>query len=206
VDVVEKLLFDTIYHEHVSYHTLGPLKRFFESVSMRLFDAERVDTHGGSIRGYACRANANHADSEQLTNLLGSERKGGFSSSDLYTRFKRRVSERGTDLRRRVSDILGSGQHVAGFGAPAKLTTLMYEFGLDGKSIDFIVDDSPWKQGLYTPGTHIPVLSSAALLERRPEWCVIFAWNFADPIIDKQAAYRERGGRFLVPLPELREI
>lgn len=206
VDVVQKLLFDTIYHEHLSYHTLAPLKRFFDSVGMRLFDAERVDTHGGSIRCYVCNHSASHEATERLTDLLDVERAGGFAAADVYNRFKSRISELGARLRNRVADIVGAGQHIAGFGAPAKLTTLMHEFGLDGRTIDFIVDDSPWKQGLYTPGTHIPVLSSAALLERRPEWCLVFAWNFADSIVAKQTAYRERGGKFLVPLPELREI
>lgn len=205
VDVVQKLLFDTIYHEHLSYHTLAPLKRFFESVGMRLFDAERVDTHGGSIRCYVCHGGARHHDTEQVKTLIEGEREGGFASAQVYQSFKSRISERGAKLRSRVAEIIGAGQRVAGFGAPAKLTTLMYEFGLDGRSIDFVVDDSPWKQGLYTPGTHIPVLSSPALIERKPGWCLIFAWNFAASIIDKQVAYRAGGGRFLVPLPELRE-
>lgn len=95
---------------------------------------------------------------------------------------------------------------MAGFGAPAKLTTLMYEFGLGQESVDFIVDDSAWKQGRYTPGTHIPVLPASQLYERKADCCVVFAWNFADSIIKKHVDYTKSGGRFIVPLPELREI
>ena len=206
VDVVEKLLFDTIYHEHSSYHALAPLVRFFDSMGLRLFDAQRIDTHGGSLRAYVTRRAARHADSPRLSQLLQLESDLGLSSPAIYADFKQRISDRGQQLRRRLAEIRGRGERVAGFGAPAKLTTLMHEFGIDGSSIDFIIDDSPWKQGRFTPGTHIPVVPASQLYERPSQWCVVFAWNFADSIIAKHARYREGGGRFLVPLPELREI
>jgi SAM-dependent methyltransferase len=205
-DVVEKLLFDTIYHEHTSYHALGPLVRFFEAQGMRLFDAERVNTHGGSIRCYACLSGASHASSARLAELLQKERELGLEAPDVYQSFKRRIRERGEGLKRRLSEIRANGERVAGFGAPAKLTTLMHEFGLDRRTIDFIVDDSGWKQGRFTPGTHIPVVASSELGARKPAWCVVFAWNFADSIVNKHAAYLAGGGHFIVPLPELREI
>ncbi len=206
VDVIDKLLFDTIYHEHSSYHAATPLLRFFDSLDLRLFDAERIDTHGGSLRCYVCRKNAPHQDSERLRGLVQLEQQMGLFGPEVYRQFKARISERRTEFRKRLQDIKQAGQRVAGFGAPAKLTTLMHEFGLTGHDIDFIVDDSPWKQNLHSPGTHILVVPSTELYERRPEWCVIFAWNFADPIIAKHKAYTQAGGHFLVPLPELREI
>ena len=206
VDVIDKLLFDTIYHEHSSYHAATPLLRFFDSLGLRLFDAERIDTHGGSLRCYVCRKAAPHRDTKRLRGLVELEREMGLFSPEVYRRFKARISERGAEFRNRLREIQQSGQRVAGFGAPAKLTTLMHEFGLTGRDIDFIVDDSPWKQNLHTPGTHIRVVPSTELYERQPGWCVIFAWNFADPIIAKHKAYLQAGGHFLVPLPELREI
>jgi SAM-dependent methyltransferase len=206
VDVVEKLLFDTIYHEHLAYHAVAPLVRFFDKLGMRLFDAERVDTHGGSVRCYVSLSSASHATSERLGLLLELEKKIGVFSPDTYAVYQRRIDERGKLLREKLSALRAEGKHIAGFGAPAKLTGLMYAFGIDGKSIDFIVDDSKWKQGLFTPGTHIPVVSSSALYERNPDWCVIFAWNFADAIIAKHSAYTQKGGHFIVPLPELREV
>jgi SAM-dependent methyltransferase len=205
-DVVEKLLFDTIYHEHTSYHALAPLVRFFEGQGLRLFDAERVSTHGGSIRCFVCLAGARHESTKRLADLLAHERALGLESPDTYRRFKQRIGERGAALRARLAAIRGRGERVAGFGAPAKLTTLMHEFALDRGSIDFIVDDSTWKQGRYTPGTHIPIVPSSELDARRPGFCVVFAWNFADSIVGKHAAYVRDGGHFIVPLPELREV
>lgn len=206
VDVVQNLLFDTIYHEHLAYHALRPLVRFFDGLGLRLFDAERVATHGGSVRCFVCPARAGHVDTDRLAGLLAQEQDLGLFTPALYARFKQRIGELGRALRESLTAIRARGQHIGGYGAPAKLTTLMYEFGLDGKSIDFIVDDSTWKQGRFTPGTHIPVLPSSALRARHPEWCVIFAWNFADSIVKKNPDYTAAGGRFIVPLPHLQEI
>jgi len=206
VDVVEKLLFDTIYHEHLAYHAVAPLVRFFDTLGLRLFDAERIDTHGGSVRCYVSFRGAAHPDSDRLQTLLAHEREIGVFNASTYVEFQRRIEARGKLLRDRLVALRAEGKRIAGFGAPAKLTGLMYAFGIDGGIIEFIVDDSAWKQGLFTPGTHIPVVPSTALYERRPDWCVIFAWNFADAIIAKHAAYSRQGGHFIVPLPELREV
>jgi SAM-dependent methyltransferase len=206
VDVVSKLLFDTIYHEHTSYHAVTPLVRFFEGLDLRLFDAERIDTHGGSIRCYVSRRSARHSDTHRLAGLLTLERQLGLFEAATYQGFKQRISERGQQLRARLEQIRGRGQRVVGFGAPAKLTTLMHEFGIDGQSVELILDDSVWKQGRYTPGTHIPVVAASQLYERPSDWCVVFAWNFADSIVAKHGRYLTAGGHFLIPLPELREI
>jgi SAM-dependent methyltransferase len=206
VDVVEKLLFDTIYHEHLSYHAVAPLVSFFKQRGLKLFDCERIDTHGGSLRCFVSPQDASYEVSARVDQLVQHERTLQLFYPPTYERFKGRISERGAELRTRVAEIRSRGERVAGFGAPAKLTTLMHEFGLGSDSIDFIIDDSAWKQGLFTPGTHIPVVPSAELYERKPEWCIVFAWNFADSIIAKHAKYSTDGGHFLVPLPELREI
>ncbi|HEY4188096.1 MAG TPA: class I SAM-dependent methyltransferase [Polyangia bacterium] len=204
-DVIQDLLFDTIYHEHLAYHAVEPLVRFFDRLGLRLFDAERVGTHGGSIRCFVCPARASHVNTDRLAGLLKRERELGLFSPGVYQRFKDRISELGRQLRTRVDQLRSQGQRIAGYGAPAKLTTLMYEFGLDRNSIDFIVDDSAWKQGLYTPGTHIPVLRPDQLRGRQPGACIVFAWNFADSIMKKNTDYTEAGGRFIVPLPHLQE-
>jgi len=205
-DVVEKLLFDTIYHEHLSYHAVTPLVNFFAEHGLRLFHCERIDTHGGSLRCFVGHADSAHQRSEAVDTLLQLERDLQLFSPTTYDRFKTRVSQRAEELQQRLAEIRSRGGRVAGFGAPAKLTTLMHEFGLNRDSIDFIIDDSAWKQGLFTPGTHIPVVPSSELYQRKPDWCVVFAWNFADSIIAKHAAYADQGGRFLVPLPQMREI
>ena len=138
--------------------------------------------------------------------MLENERRLDLFSLQTYADFKERIVARGRALRERLSAIAARGERVAGFGAPAKLTTLMYEFGLSRAGFEFIVDDSVLKQGRFTPGMHIAVVPRARLLESRPEWCVIFTWNFADPIVQANKDYLNKGGRFLVPLPELREI
>ena len=205
-DVVEKLLFDTIYHEHLSYHAVKPLVSFFERHGLRLFDCERIDTHGGSLRCYVGQAGSSHVRSERVAALLQLEQELELFSPATYEKFKARISRRAQELKARIAQIREQGGRVVGFGAPAKLTTLMHEFGLGSDSIEFIIDDSAWKQGLYTPGTHIPVVPSAELYARRPDWCIVFAWNFAESIVKKHAAFAEQGGRFIVPLPQLREI
>jgi SAM-dependent methyltransferase len=206
VDVLSNLLFDTIYHEHLSYHAVTPLMTFFERLGMRLFDVRRISTHGGSIRCFVSRASAAHRETDTLRSILTEESRLDLFTLDTYVAFKRRIVARGRALRDRLSTIVSQGQRVAGFGAAAKLTTLMYEFGLTRSDFQFIVDDSPLKQGRFTPGTHIPVVPRTRLLESMPEWCVIFAWNFADSIAEANKKYSSNGGRFLVPLPELREI
>lgn len=202
-DVLEKTLFDTIYHEHLSYHALAPLIGFFERHGLELIGAQRIGTHGGSLRGVVQPAGGpRDRDAAAIETLLVGEREQGLGELSTYLAFDRQIDDIGTKLRALLDAELGCGRKVAGFGAPAKLTTLMYRFALGPEHIDYIVDDSPWKQGLYTPGRHIEVVSAAALAERKPDVLVIFAWNFADAIIAKQQAFAAAGGRFIVPLPE----
>jgi hypothetical protein len=130
----------------------------------------------------------------------------GTGRMDLWKEFGAKVDEIGSSVRSRLDDIRLSGKKVAGFGAPAKATTLMHQFRLDSDVLDFIADDSPLKQGLFTPGKHVPVLPSSAIEERSPDFLLVLAWNFADSIIRNHASFREKGGRFIIPLPELQEI
>lgn len=211
-DVVRGSLFDTIYHEHLSYHHLGPLVPFFERRGLELFDAELVPTHGGSVRAFA--GLPGRGPSRELGHLLGREREDGFlvpvrgfeSSSD-GTRpledLRARVDSVRAGLRSALAELRGCGKRIAGFGAPAKATTLMCHLGLGRETLEFVVDDSPLKQGLFTPGKHVPVLPVSALYERSPDAVVILAWNFARPIMEKHSGYLREGREFIVPLPEL---
>ena len=126
--------------------------------------------------------------------------------ADTLRTFSAQIDAIGADLSRRLRTLKSEGKKIAAFGAPAKATTLMYHFGIGADIIDFIVDDSPLKQNLYSPGMHIPVLPSAALYERNPDAVVILAWNFAEPIMENHAAYLEAGGTFIVPLPTVRQF
>ena len=205
VDVIEKSLFDTIYHEHVAYHSVKPLAAFFEAHGLRLFHAERVDSHGGSLRGYVCHTGAPWPRDPSVDDLISLEADMKLDNADTLRTFSAQVDAIGADLLSRLRSIKAEGKKIAAFGAPAKATTLMYHFGIGVDVIDFIVDDSPLKQNLYSPGMHIPVLPSSALYERNPDAVVILAWNFAEPIMGNHAAYLEAGGTFIVPLPTVRQ-
>ncbi|MBI4375181.1 MAG: class I SAM-dependent methyltransferase [Elusimicrobia bacterium] len=202
-DVINKTLFDTIYHEHLAYHAVKPLQRFFRDNGMELIEALRVDSHGGSLRGMAQRTGAKRDVGASVAELLALEEKLGLHKAETYRRFDRQIDERRRELVAVLKSLKAEGKRIAGFGAPAKATTLMHHFGLGPEYLDFVVDDSPLKQGLFTPGHHIPVLSSKALEERRPDALLILAWNFAPSIIEKNKAFAQRGGRFIIPLPKV---
>ncbi len=203
VDVYEKTLFDTIYHEHLAYHAVKPLQPFFAANGMQLIDALRVESHGGSLRGIAQPAGGPRPVAESVDRLIALEESLGVDGPAAFERLSARIEAVKRDLASMLRDLKAGGRTIAGFGAPAKATTLMYHFGIGPDIVDFIVDDSPLKQGLYSPGLHIPILPAQAIYERRPDYLVILAWNFADPIIAKHTAFREAGGKFIVPLPEV---
>lgn len=203
VDVYEKTLFDTIYHEHLSYHSVGPLEKFFAANGMQLTEAVRVPSHGGSLRGFAQHAGGKRVVQPSVQNLLEIESKLMLDRPATFRSFAARIDGLKDELKKLISQLKGKGAHIAGFGAPAKATTLLHHFQLGNGSLDFIVDDSPLKQGLFTPGHHIPVLSPAELDRRHPDYLLVLAWNFADSIIAKHPGYTSRGGHFIVPLPEL---
>ena len=132
------------------------------------------------------------------------ERRLGLDRASTFRRFGENIGRRGAKLTSAVRELRAEGKRVAGFGAPAKATTLLFHFGLGRDELDFIVDDSPWKQGLYSPGLHVPIVPAEAIAREKPDVLVILAWNFAAPIMAKHQAFRDRGGRFLLPLPEVR--
>ncbi|HEX9466046.1 MAG TPA: class I SAM-dependent methyltransferase [Alphaproteobacteria bacterium] len=202
VDVYEKTLFDTMYHEHIDYHRVGPLRRFFAKNGLELFDAARVDIQGGALRGFAGRPGA-HPVSPGLDALEAYERQIGLDRPETFRGYAARIDRCRAELTTLLADIKRQGKRIAAYGAPAKATTLMYHFGLDARVIEYIVDDSPLKTGLFSPGLHVPVLSVGTIYERRPDYLVMLAWNFADAIMAKHAAFRAGGGHFIVPLPQL---
>ncbi len=205
-DVLEKTLFDTIYHEHLSYHAVAPLVSFFSRNGMELIAAERVDTHGGSLRGAAQLASGAREVATSVVACLELEERLGLGRAETFHDFAERIDALKISLHDLLSGLKAEGQSIAGYGAPAKATTLMYHFGLGPDIIDFIVDDSSLKQGLYLPGLHVPVLPSEAITERGPDYLLILAWNFAQPIMANNSAFHEAGGRFIIPVPELEVI
>ena len=205
VDVYQKTLFDTIYHEHLSYHSVTPLIKFFESKGMTLIDVLKVNTHGGSIR-CVIKNSSNAEVKKSVDTFVNLEKSLAFHESNTFIKFSNKIEERKKELCDLLKKIKADKKSIAGFGAPAKATTLMYEFGLNNDILDFIVDDSPLKQGLFSPGLNIPVFSSSKIETLKPDYLLILAWNFADSIIKNNQKFIASGGKFIIPLPTLEVI
>ncbi len=205
LDLVQKTLFDSIYHEHLSYHTVKPLVGFFALHGMELIDTVRVESHGGSLRGIVQKKGGPRPRQPRVEELIAAEAQAGLHRPDAYRAFFDNVQRRKSELTRLTRDLKAAGKRIAGFGAPAKATTLMFHFELGPESLEYVVDDSPLKQGLFTPGHHIPVVASSHLYDpaTRPDHALVLAWNFADSIIRNHRAFRDTGGRFIVPLPRV---
>lgn len=203
LDVYEKTLFDMTYHEHVSYHSVKPLEVLFSRHGMELIDTRRVPTHGGSLRGIAQLKGGPHPRKPSVQELLALEAAAGLDRKETFIEFGRNIAHLKNELGKVLNELKSQGKHIGAFGAPAKLTTLMHHFELGPDVIDFVVDDSPLKQGLFTPGHHIPVLPVAAMYERKPDCMLLLAWNFATPILKQHQRFMDEGGRFIIPLPKL---
>lgn len=195
-------LFDTIYHEHLSYYSVKPLGLFFKRHGMRIFDVEETGSHGGSIRVYVCYDNAKYKTQKSVSALLKREEKLGLDNIKTYLEFAERVNKNKMQLNKLLKNLKRQGKKIAGYGAPAKGNTLLNYFNIGNNILDYIVDDSSYKQGLYTPGTHIPVVSFKHLKKDRPDYILLLAWNFAKPLIEKLSDFKKSGGHFIIPVPK----
>ena len=203
VDVFGKGWFDTIYHEHLDYHTVEPLLGFFERHGMEVFAVQRIAPQGGSIRVMAQRAGGRRAVDGSVAELVKLEHELGLDRADTVRTFQSKLDRIKGELRELLGGLRAQGKTIAGYGAPTKSTTLMMHFDLGKDVIDFIVDDNPLKQGFYTPGTFVPIGPSSLLYERKPDYVLILAWNFAEPIMKQHPSF---AGRFIVPMPEPRIV
>lgn len=206
VDFLEKKLFDTVYHEHLCYYALRPLLRLFSRLGMEVFDASRVPTHGGSLRVYVQRAGGPEPLSPRVATLLEAEARAGIGELATYERFAEAVAQNKRALCALLAEEKARGKRIAGYGAPAKGNTLLHYFGIGADALDYIVDDSVYKQGLFTPGTHIPVVSASSLERQRPDYLLLLAWNFAEPLIARLVDFKTAGGKFILPVPEPRIV
>jgi len=201
VDVYTNTWFDTIYHEHVDFHTVAPFEKLFARVGMEIIRVERVSPQGGSIRIMAQKNDGNFKRDESVDSLIAVERKLELNKLQTLLKFDKKINTVKFSLQKLLHKIKENGRTIAGFGAPTKATTLMNHFGINEEILDFIVDENPLKQGLYTPISHIPVLSAKALYDRRPDYVLILAWNFAEPILKSHKKYAEEIGSFILPMP-----
>lgn len=205
-DVIQKTLFDMTYHEHLSYHSVLSLVPFFESNDMELIEAIRVDIHGGSLRGIVQLKNGPYKVGESVKNAIKIEKELRLDKADTFQKFATGINEIKNKFQSLIIKLKQDGNTIAAYGAPAKATTLLYHFGIDSSIIDFIVDDNTLKQGLYSPGKHIPILSPEAIYQKKPNYLIILAWNFTEEILKKHAKYKNEIGHFIVPLPTLMVI
>ncbi len=205
-DMIDNMVYDTIYHEHVSHHSLLPLEAFFNRYGMGLFDVERSPTKGGSIRGFAqLKPTGPRPRTQRLQDMLAEETRRGITQPQIFRDFFQAIEQRKRNLLAQLDAAIAAGQSIAAYGASTTTTTLMYHLEL-GPRIGFIVDDNPIKQGSFSPGWHIPVLPSSELYSRRPDLVLILSWIYREPIVARHRRFLEEGGRFVVPLPTVTTI
>lgn len=206
VDMIDNMVFDTIYHEHVSHHALIPLEKFFNRHDMTLFDVMRTGTKGGSIRAFAQPlSTGKRPKSEQLKAFFAEEERREIVKPKIYHEWFKTIEARKKETLAYIDAAIAEGKTIAAYGASTTTTTLLYHFELVSR-VKFIVDDNPLKQGLFSPGAHIPVLPSSELSTRKPDIVVILAWIYADPILKRNQNFIDQGGEILVPLPVTRIV
>ena len=205
-DVYAGLLFDTIYHEHVDYHTVAPFRQLFARTDMELIAVQRVAPQGGSIRVMARKRGGKAEADGSVEQLIAYEASLGLDRPETVSAYGDKIANLGRQLRELLASLKGEGKRIAAYGAPTKATTLLTHFGLGAETIDFVVDDNPLKQGLLLPLTHLPVLPTSEMYTRRPDCVLILAWNFATPIMQIHRRYADEGGRFILPMPEPRIV
>lgn len=203
--LMEENQFDTIYHEHFSYFSFVTVEKVFRNHGLILFDVEELPTHGGSLRIYA-RHEADHSKpvESRVAALQDRENKAGLQTLEHYLSFAEKVHRTKRQLLSFLIEAKEKGKTIVGYGAPAKGNTLLNYCGIRTDFIDYTVDRSPHKQGLYLPGTHIPIHGPDAIMETKPDYVLILPWNLKDEIMQQMGCIRDWGGAFVVPIPEVR--
>ncbi len=205
LDVIQKTLIETFFHEHLSYFSVKPLQAFFKRYGMELIDVERVATKGGSLRCTVQLAGGPRKISSSVAELIAVETHFGLQTAQPFKDFANRLNAGKNELHALLGELKARGKSIAGYGASVGVTTIIYEFDIAG-FLSFLIDDNPSRHRLFSPGYHIPVLSSQVIYERKPDYVVILAWGYAEPIMRKNQEYIKEGGHFILPLPEVKVI
>ncbi|TSC64315.1 MAG: C-methyltransferase [Parcubacteria group bacterium Gr01-1014_106] len=192
--------FDQIYHEHLCYYSLRALQFFARRFGLKVFHAEITRMHGATLRVFLA---ASRPVQPSVLMLLAQERVLGLEKLSTYRKFAARVRKNQKDLRALLLRLKRQGKTIAGYGAPAKGNTLLNSCHIDSSIIDYIVDTTIFKQGLYTPGGHIPVYPPEYFAQHPPAYTLLLAWNYADAVLKKEEHYRKNGGKFIIPVPEV---
>lgn len=206
LQLIQQNQFDTIYHEHFSYFSFLTVEKIFATHGLTLFDVEELSTHGRSLRIYGRHSDRDGKISDRVTELKAKEIQSGLNQIDTYLGFGEKVKSIKRDLLSFLIDAKKQGKSIVGYGAPAKGNTLLNYCGIRTDLIDYVVDRSPHKQGLFLPGTHIPIFSPDKSRETKPDYLLILPWNIKNEIMEQMAHIREWGGQFVVPIPQVEVI
>lgn len=195
--------FDQIYHEHLCYFSLAVVKRLVEKMGLKVFDVELTSMHGASLRVFVSK---NRPTGKSVDKALKEEKKRKLDKLGTYRLFARQVARNKEELITTLARLVKINKRIAGYGAPAKGNTLFNFCKIDGRLVDFIVDTTPFKQGFFAPGSKIPVLHPDEFKNKKPDYAILLAWNYADMIVEKEKEFRKNGGKFIIPVPRVRII
>jgi len=205
VNLIDNLEYDTIYHEHLSYLSVKPMNYLLHQFGMEIFDAKEVSIHGGSLRYFIARK-GDYPVNLNVSRLLKLEEEKKVYDFLTLKNFARRVEDNRQELNWLLRSLRRQGKRIAGLSAPAKGMTLLNFCRIGTEILEFVTEKTIQKIGKYTPGTHIPVVPDAELMNRMPDYALLLAWNFADEIMKNMEGYRKAGGKFIIPIPEPRII
>jgi D-mycarose 3-C-methyltransferase len=201
IDLIKKLEFDTIYHEHLSYFSLLPIVNLTDRYDLEIFDVQKQSVHGGTIRVFISKKN-NFKVKNSVKHFLDYEHKFGLDKMEVYSNFSEKVKEFKRKLRTELEILKKENKSIFGYGAPAKGNVLLNYCNIDTTLLDYIIDTTPLKQGKFTPGTHIPIFSPEKMSDKGiGHVALLLAWNYESTILEKEKQFREKGGKFLVPIP-----
>ena len=207
-NILQEMQYDMIYHEHQYYYSLLTLQKFFAKYEMEIFDVKPLSIHAGSMRYYVQNKNfGTNSISSNVTNLHKRERLLKYDLVETYTTYREKIAKTKNDLLKLLKNLKARNKTIVGYGASGRGTILMNYCGLDNKYLDYIIDDAPAKQGAYTPGTHLKIVSSDILnTKHRPDYVLLLAWSFLEEIKKRQKVYLKNFGKFIVPLPKIKVI
>lgn len=204
--IIQDMQYDMMYHEHIYYYSLIALQNHLARHDMVIFDIKPIPIHGGSVRYYAARKGSRHAEhiSARVEALRAQELSLGYDTPKMYMQFASRVAEKKQKLMKLLEAAKQKGRTIVGYGASGRANTIIQYCGITNAHLDFMVDDAPAKQGMYTPSSHLKIQSSATLKDAKPDYILLFAWTFYNEIAGKLGEFFDGGGRMVVPLPDVR--